>query len=48
MSLKVATSPHSPTNGLRAASVSPLLVLAAIAFLLLYEVYYYDILPLSH
>src|SRR5687768_13084898 len=42
MSLKVATILHSPTNGLRASSESPLLVLAVIAFLLLHAVHYYD------
>src|SRR5688572_26838548 len=45
MSLKVATSLHSPTNGSRASSESPLLVLAAIAFLLLHEIRYHDIHP---
>src|SRR5919202_3303190 len=42
-SLKVATSRHAPTNGLRASSEAPLLIMAAIAVLLLYAVHADDI-----
>src|SRR3954451_22176602 len=41
--LKVATSLHSPTNGLRASSEPPLFVLAVIAFLLLDAVHPSDV-----